>query len=362
MKVLFLTRATLYTVFGGDTVQIISTAKYLRRLGIEVDIKLANENIDYSPYDLLHVFNAIRPADVLAHLKKSKKPYVLSTIFVDFSEYQQVHAKGLLKILCKLFSNNQLEYIKAIGRWAINGEKINSLEYIFSGHKKAVQKLANNASYLLPNSENEYLRFAKAYHISKPYKIVYNGVDEEVFSGQNYKENEARNSMNVICVARIEGKKNQLNLIKALNNTAFNLKLVGKPAPNHTKYYEECKAIAAQNISFESFVPMEELMEYYQNAKVHILPSWNETCGLSSLEAAYAGCNLVITNKGDTVEYFGKDAWYCDPSDLDSIYKAVAEAANSPVNMAVKEKIKTTYNWQQAAKDTLEVYRLVVEN
>lgn len=361
MKILFLTRATLYTVFGGDTVQIQSTAKYLRTLGINVDIKLANEDIDYSLYDLIHVFNAIRPADVLSHLKKSKKPYVLSTIFVDFSEYQQAHAKGIVKVISLVFSNDQLEYIKAIARWVKNGEKLHSLSYLLSGHKKAVQQLANGAAYLIPNSNNEYLRFAKAYHISKPYKIVYNGVDEEVFQSNTSNLLVERDARNVICVARIEGKKNQLNLIKALNNTEFNLLLVGKPAPNHIKYFEECKAIAAKNIKFQDFLSMEELSNYYKCAKVHILPSWNETCGLSSLEAAYNGCNLVITNKGDTEEYFGNDAWYCDPSDPQLIYKAVKEAAVAPINSAIQNKILTTYNWRQAAKDTFEVYKLVLD-
>jgi len=36
----------------------------------------------------------------------------------------------------------------------------------------------------------------------------------------------------VLCIARIEGIKNQLNLIKALNDTEFNVLLIGSHAPN----------------------------------------------------------------------------------------------------------------------------------
>ena len=73
--------------------------------------------------------------------------------------------------------------------------------------------------------------------------------------------------------------------------------------------------------------------------------SWFETTGLSSLEAAALGCNIVITNKGDTKEYFGDQAWYCDPSSPDSIRRAVDEAAASGSNGALQKKIVSEYTW-----------------
>src|ERR1700749_1519616 len=109
MKILFLARSTLFNVFGGDTVQIVSTAKYLRRLGISVDIRLSEEQIDYSMYDLIHVFNIVRPADVMSHLERSRLPYVVSTIFIDFNEYQKFN-KGFVPALNKYLSSDQLEY------------------------------------------------------------------------------------------------------------------------------------------------------------------------------------------------------------------------------------------------------------
>jgi glycosyltransferase involved in cell wall biosynthesis len=342
--------------------QILSTAKYLRQLGTEVDIKLTSEAIDYSRYDLLHIFNAIRPADALGHIKRSGKPYVLSTIFVDFSEYQRLHATGITALLNKTFTTDQMEYIKAVGRWLKNGEAIKSPEYLYWGHRKSVKELAKGAAYLLPNSESEYQRFASHYGISQSYKVVYNGVDMEVFEAGELAGFVKPDAREVLCVSRIEGKKNHLNLIKALNGTDFNLKIIGKPAPNHVKYYEQCRKIAGSNITFENFIPPEQLHDKYKAAKVHVLPSWNETCGLSSLEAAYYYCNLVITDKGDTTEYFGNNAWYCDPGDPASIYGAIVKASEAEPNKLLKEMVQSTYNWQQAASVTLSVYNEVMKN
>lgn len=359
MKVLFLTRSTLYSVYGGDSVQVISTAKYLRRLGIEVDIKLSNEKIDYDRYDLLHIFNAIRPADALAHTRKSRKPYVLSPIYVNFHEYHKEHASGITSVLSNYLTSDQLEYAKVLARWVKNGEPIPSREYFYLGHKKSVQQLAGGASMLLPNSESEHMRFVNDYKINRPFRIIYYGIDTEVFNVPELLEEE-RDPHTVICMARIEGKKNQLNLIKALNGTDYQLKLIGKPAPNHIKYYEACRQIAGENVTFIDFLPQEQLTSHYLQAKVHVLPSWHETCGLSSLEAAYAGCNIVITDKGDTVDYFGKDAWYCDPLKPESILEAIVKASEAPFSGSLRAKIMETYNWAEAASQTLLAYEQVL--
>ena len=158
MKILFISRATLYTVRGGDTIQVINTAKYLVKLGIEVDIKLCNEKIDYTGYDLIHFFNIIRPADILNHIRNSGKPYVISPIFVDYGEFEKNNRKGFTGFIGSLLSPDQMEYIKVIARLIVNGEKIISPSYLLLGHKKAIREILQKASKLLPNSNNEYIR------------------------------------------------------------------------------------------------------------------------------------------------------------------------------------------------------------
>ena len=150
-------------------------------------------------------------------------------------------------------------------------------------------------------------------------------------------------------MARIEGIKNQLNLIKALNNTRYRLLIIGDYAPGHADYYRECRKIAGGNVEFIEHIPQSDLVKYYQKAKVHTLPSWFETCGLSSLEAGAMGCNIVITDKGYTREYYGDYAFYCDPDNPASIFKAVDNAAKSIFRIGLRNKILTNYTWGRAA-------------
>ena len=96
MKIVFIVRSTLFTARGGDTIQVEETAANLRNLGVAVDIKKASEKINYNDYDLLHFFNIIRPADILLHINRSGKPFVVSTILVNYALYDnmQKHCIG----------------------------------------------------------------------------------------------------------------------------------------------------------------------------------------------------------------------------------------------------------------------------
>lgn len=351
MKVAFIARSTLHTVPGGDTTQVMATAKYLRRLGVEVDVKPATGPIDYGQYDLLHFFNIIRPADMLRHIN-SGRPYVVSTIFVEYAGYDRLHRQGMGRLL-RFFSPDVIEYFKAIARHVSGRGRIASAEYLWRGHALSIKKIIRGAGCLLPNSESEYRRLQEAYQTEQKYFVVPNGIDEEVFTPTAAIE---KDPLMLVCAARIEGIKNQLNLIRALNNTRFTLYLIGNAAPNQQDYYEACKKAAAENVVFVGNLPQEQLKEYYSRAIVHVLPSWFETTGLSSLEAAAMKCNIVAGNRGDAREYLGDKAFYCDPASPGSILQAVSQAAATPFDETLEQEIRAKFTWRQAAFATIQAY------
>lgn len=360
MKVAFISRNTLFTGKGGDTVQIVKTAQYLRRLGVEVDIYTAAEKIDYDKYDILHGFNVIRPADLTGHFKKFKKLKVLSTIYVDYSEYEVRARGGMIGKVVSLIGSDNAEYLKTIIRRIRNGEKSFGFSYLLRGHRNSLKELIGLSDILLPNSESEYKRLYSKYGISKKHLVIPNAIDRAVFRHSDHKQHKQKNL--VICVARIDGLKNQLNLIRALNNTKFQLILIGKPAPNHLSYFEQCKKEAAANISFIPAMEQEELVGYYQRAAVHAMPSWFETTGLSSLEAIAMGCNIVISDRGDQVEYFGDHACYAKPDDVMSIYEAVVKASEKKPDESFREKVFEEYCWEKTAEKTFFAYQQCLED
>ncbi|MEO8943987.1 MAG: glycosyltransferase family 4 protein [Ginsengibacter sp.] len=357
MKIAFIARTSLYHSEGGDTIQIQQTARYLKRMNIIVDIRLSNEKINYHKYDLLHFFNLTRPFDILPHIRNSEKPFVVTPLLIDYSEYDKQHRKGFSGKIFRHLSPGQNEHVKTIARWAKRQQSLQSLSYLFTGYTKSVKHILRKAAMILPNSEMEYHQLTQSYSLTPSYSVIPNGIDEKLFR-QTVNQQKEKNL--VLCVARIEGLKNQSNLITALNDSNFELFIIGRPAVNQIQYYLNCKKNASANIHFIDHVPQAELIKFYQKAKVHVLPSWFETCGLSTLEAAAMGCSVVITNRGYASEYCDDHAFYCDPSSPDSIFQAVAKAADQKTDFDFQQKVFTNYTWKKAAEKTYEAYKKIL--
>ncbi|HET7003272.1 MAG TPA: glycosyltransferase family 4 protein, partial [Puia sp.] len=286
-------------------------------------------------------------------------PFVVSTIFVDYSEYEKKARQGPSAFLFRFLSPDLIEYLKALARFMANGVRIKSGYFLLNGQKKSIQKIVRVSQMLLPNSNSEYNRLSHAYNIQKKYRVIPNGIDKTLFTPG--KVEIPRDERLILCVARIEGRKNQLNLIRAIIHTPYRLILIGAVATNQIDYYEQCKKAAGPNIEFINFLEQELLLDYYRKAKVHVLPSWFETTGLSTLEAAAMGCNIVITRKGDAYEYFENDAYYCDPESPDSILQAINQAAGNDVPDGLSSKVLNQFTWEIAAKKTKEAYLELLE-
>jgi glycosyltransferase involved in cell wall biosynthesis len=164
----------------------------------------------------------------------------------------------------------------------------------------------------------------------------------------------------VLCVGRIEPRKNQLALIKALGDSRIPLTLVGQAGRFSGRYAERCRHAGGAEVRCVPHCAAAKLREFYCAARVHVSVSWYETPGLASLEAALCGCNLVVTPGGCTREYFGEDAHYCAPDDPRSIRAAVAAALAAEPKPGLAERVRREFNWDAAARGTLRGYELAL--
>jgi glycosyltransferase involved in cell wall biosynthesis len=369
MKVLFQSRSTLFTVPGGDTVQLMKTAESLRKLGITVDISTELKPL-LAGYDLVHLFNLMRPQEVYvqaANAKSQGKRVVLSTIYGRYTEYERKARPGIAGFVSRNVSPWQVESLKVLARSITNGE-IGSGAMLVAGlgYKKLCGRVTKLTDVFLPNSGSEMDRVHADFPQSreKPFVVVPNAVDETIFDPARVAVPESIKRFEgcVLSAARIEGRKCQLELVRAVKGLGVDLILIGKPAPNHMSYYEKIKLEANDRIHFVGQVDHENLAQYYAVAKVHALVSWMETPGLSSLEAGAMGCNLVITDKGDTRDYFHDEAFYCEPESIESITIAVRKALSAPINGNLQARIRSDYTWSKAADMTLKGYSLALQN
>jgi glycosyltransferase involved in cell wall biosynthesis len=168
----------------------------------------------------------------------------------------------------------------------------------------------------------------------------------------------------VLQVGRIEVAKNQLLLAYALRDLGVPLVLIGKPLQGG--YLDWCRRYGPRSLRVLPYLPDDELASAYAAARVHALPSWGENCGLVSLEAALADCNLVVSTAGFELEHFRDLAYYCDAADVASIRKAVLAALanydrDAPRRLRLKRLILQEYTWERAAELTHQAYVRVLE-
>ena len=365
MRVLFSSRRNLFTAPGGDTVQLVKTAEQLRLLGVHVDIN-TEDTPNLEGYDLVHLFNLMRPQEIYSQAKNAKlqgKQIALSTIYGLYTEFERKARGGLPGWLAKHLTVWQIERAKVLARIFSSKEAgFGSWLVAFSGYWRICSKTLEMVDICLPNSHSEMQRVQVDFPQTSnmPYVVVPNAADENLFSAVAECESVPLTDF-VLCVARIEGRKCQLELVRAMKSIDADLVIIGQAAPNHQKYYEAVKREASFRVHFLGQMSQQDLIKYYSAAKVHALVSWMETPGLSSLEAAAMGCNIVVTEKGDTRDYFGDAAFYCKTNDIGSITNALRRALNSEKKSSLQSKIKAEYSWGNAAEQTLAGYKVVLD-
>jgi glycosyltransferase involved in cell wall biosynthesis len=160
-------------------------------------------------------------------------------------------------------------------------------------------------------------------------------------------------------VARIEEKKNQLAVIQALYDDPIPLVFVGQDSPYYAVDYPgRCRALGARRgrVKFLGWLPEAELPLLYAAGAAHIMASWVELPGLSSLEAGASGSRVISTAIAPLPELLGETLWCCDPYDLASIRTATLGALAAPVPAGLRERLLAEFSWPAVAAANLALY------
>ena len=369
MRVLMLSRNDVFDVPGGDTIQMMQTKKSLEKLGVEIQTDTLRNKLEFKGFDIIHIFNweQLDPfLNTQEWVPDKDPPITLSTIFWFHTGHwfdQAVATRRGWETLAKGFSAARSR--KIYEDWQL-------AKFRWGSQGRTLHRSISVPARLLPNSKIEISHLESVLGLRGKLEprcsVVPNGVVRELYDplpspNQAFLE-QYRIKEFVIQVGRIQAAKNQIGLMDALFDLSIPIVFIGQPSPYEPEYVQRCSDIAKKrgNVYFLGPKSAEDLAGIYALASVHVLPSWRETPGLVSLEAAAAGCRVVSTSIGSAREYLGNDACYCDPKDRDSIRRAVLDALNSPPSSQLRIRVLEQYTWEAAARTTLEVYRQVLNN
>lgn len=347
------------------------TRNALLKMGYDVDISLELRP-DLAKYDVVHLFNITRVQETYIQIQNAvlqHKPIVISTIYWPNTEFEKLNGGlGIRGFLGKILSIDHLESVKALAKFFLLNQKDEGTRYlILHSYQKMQKYILENASVFLPNAQEEMrqIEMNLGYRADMDRTVVVpNAIDIDIVNlAKKADVNKYKKYKDwLVCVGRIDPRKNQLKLLDAIEGTDYKLLLIGKCSSGQKNYYRKVMKRISKNSNIEYIeqVPNEELYQIYKACKVSVLPSWFETPGLVSLEAASMGCNIVVSPKGTTRDYFGDFAFYCNVMDSKSIREQIDKAYHSDFQEKFREKILKEYTWDNAASQTIEGYKKAI--
>jgi glycosyltransferase involved in cell wall biosynthesis len=166
----------------------------------------------------------------------------------------------------------------------------------------------------------------------------------------------------VLCPGRIEPRKNQLGLLRAMRGTGTPIVILGDAPPGQESYLAACRLAADHNVRFVGRIDHDNplLASAYAACGCLALASWYETPGLVALEAGMSGVPLVLPEAGAAREYFGDYALYVQPHDARGIRRAILAALVRGRSPDLAEHVQANFSWQAASQTTLEGYQKVL--
>lgn len=192
------------------------------------------------------------------------------------------------------------------------------------------------------------------YRISAPGKVIYNGMDQSFFQPVEKEEF-------ILCVGRIwdEGK-NLLSLSGIAKKLPWPVYVVGNNVNPSTG-----EKIEIKNVNFLGDLSQEETQEWMVRASIFISPSKYEPFGLPILQAAAAGCALVLNELDTLKELWNDAAIFFDPNDRGETKKIILhliEQKNFREEVSEKARVRAAYfSAEKMAENYLNLYKEIIE-
>jgi glycosyltransferase involved in cell wall biosynthesis len=210
--------------------------------------------------------------------------------------------------------------------------------------------------------------------------LIYEAVDHDLFrvphceaqleSDREYLAEFGISERYVLFLSSLWPYKNAEGLIRAfhlMRNELASVQLVivgeAKSKEYITYLRELCDELKlSDRVVFCGGVDHDQVPIFYRRAEIFVYPSFNETFGLTILEAMACGCPVVTSDISAMPEIAGGAAVLANPHKVESIARAMSialedETRSRLVNAGRKRAAEFT--WDKCATETLNVYRKV---
>jgi len=310
---------------------------------VKVDLEILQRHFDVIPHQWT------RMGDIKNLLKIVKYVANADLSFVWFAGR---HAACVV-FLSKFFRKKSI--VVASGYSVANLPEINYGLLISPKTARNVKYVLENANMIIAVSnfnKKEILKYAHP----KRLELVYHGFDYNKYRPYGMKDNLVL-SVGPVTNSNLKrkGLETFVRAAKFLPDVKF--VLIGRHIDDSIGYL---KSIASANVKFTGFVSDEDLLKYYQRAKVYVQVSAHEGFGCSLAEAMLCECVPVVTNRAAIPEVVGDTGFYVPYGDPRTTAEAIKEALKSDKGKEARERIKRMFPIERREKELVSEIRKLI--
>lgn len=323
-----------------DDFEIFITARDIQKLKIEFNysekIKYVKLSSASKYYRLLFDF-----------------PRIIHANKIDIAHYQYI--APFFKTTKEIVTIHDLLY-KDFPDYFPFGYKLRN-DVFFSSSAKRADLITSVSNYSIA-AIRKHFKIA-----SDKIQLVPNGISADFFDAPVFSDVKKKYNLKdyVLCVSRIEPRKNHLFLVRsycdlALWERGLQLVLVGRQdikVKELDAYLNSLSHSMRKNIIQLENVSLVELKNLYQQAKVVVYPSLGEGFGIPPLEAAALKASVLCSSATAMSDFtFFKESLF-NPYNLQEFKsKLIVKLASvdQQQRRQIAEEIRTRYNWEAIAK------------
>ena len=223
--------------------------------------------------------------------------------------------------------------------------------------------VAKRLDHIITVSNDSKQRIVKDFKVKQEkIKVVYNGIDRDIFYPI---EGIKRSYDEILFVGNIEdGKKGFATLLKAMTLIKSNVKLVviDGGAPHRKLTQKIIKKLGVQDkIIFKGTASMDDLVKYYCQAAITIVPSVYEGFGFPAAEAMSCGSPVIASNGGALPEVVGNAGITVPLRDEISLAHAIDSLISDKnkrqeLSLAGIKRVETLFSWEQATEKMINLF------
>ena len=234
---------------------------------------------------------------------------------------------------------------------------------------KMQEKVIKQLDHVVTVSEQSKTDIVSAFNLSEhSLRVIYNGIDTQEFKPlPKVSKIRYRIMVTASADAPLKGLRYLLEAVAALKDQHPKLEvlIVGKPKAGGVTERLIDRLGIKEHLIWVSGISTEQLVRYYAEAEIAVIPSIYEGFGLPAGEAMACGVPVISTQGGALPEVVGDAGILVPVKDSVAIAQALKELLNNEVKrkhfaQIGRQRIEGMFSWDRVAVQMADYYHSVI--